>query len=239
MKVKAFSTLAVLALAACAAEPQQPVQTAPTNEQGALVASAGINVNDAAKQVDRQGFDTLTDTGLAIGMAQEFGAAGIGVGLLSVITSPGPTLDNSPHILTTIPASVNPETKRLAFSQAVFRASGMDPVSKGYKQIQNPNVPSAVLFIKDGCKMDRRGYYNRGCSLRFNTSVWKPKGAPKGDTYVVGFTVPGDVKNYEAFAKRVVDQMPAELSLYIPPKKVKGQLQPAKLYHKGKETVIR
>lgn len=239
MNAKAISLIGALTLAACTTKTQEQVQSAPTSEEGALVASAGINVSEATKQVERQGFDTVTNTGQAVGMAQDFGAAGIGVGALTVLTSPGPTLHTSPKILTTIPPSDNPESKRLAISQAVFRASRMDPISKGYRQIQNPNVPTAVLFIKDGCKMNRRGYYDQSCSLRYSAYVTRPKTTPMGETYRVTYSLPLDVKDYEAFSKRVVDQMPSELSLYIPPKKIKGQMQPAKLYRKGKETVIR
>jgi hypothetical protein len=44
--------------------------------------------------------------------------------------------------------------------------------------------------------------------------------------------------NHEAFSKRVVDQLPNELSLYLPPKKVGGVIRPASLCRKDKVTPL-
>jgi len=44
--------------------------------------------------------------------------------------------------------------------------------------------------------------------------------------------------NHEAFSKRVVDQLPNELSLYLSPKKVSDVMRPASLCRKGKVTPL-
>jgi len=44
--------------------------------------------------------------------------------------------------------------------------------------------------------------------------------------------------NHEAFSKRVVDQLPNELSLYLPPKKVGDVMRPSSLCRKGKVTPL-
>jgi hypothetical protein len=54
---------------------------------------------------------------------------------------------------------------------------------------------------------------------------------------MVNFQLPGN-PDYEAFSKRVVDQLPNDLSLYLPPKKVGGVMRPASLYRKRKVTPL-
>jgi len=44
--------------------------------------------------------------------------------------------------------------------------------------------------------------------------------------------------NHEAVTKRVIDQLPNELSLYLPPKKVGGVMRRASLCRKDKETPL-
>jgi hypothetical protein len=44
--------------------------------------------------------------------------------------------------------------------------------------------------------------------------------------------------NHEAVSKRVVDQLPNELSLYLPPKKVGDVMRPSSLCRKGKVTPL-
>ncbi len=249
MKKCIITTLTAVALAACSSTPEQvtPSTSAsePMSAEQAFVASAGINVAGAANEVDRQGFNNATDVGLAAGMASDFGAVGLGLGVLGILASPGMGPEGYAHILTNIPAGVDPESRRQAYSEAVYRATGLNPKAQGYKRVNSPRNTNAVVFIKDGCPITKRNYYDRKCSMVFFGDAQKIKDAPKSsNTYVVVFNILGDFKNYkdiptdEAFARRFVDQMPSELSLYIPPKKVNGQMQPAKLYRNGKETAL-
>ncbi len=256
MKIHALITSAAVLLAACSDEPQQQAITVPTTKEGALVASAGIDVKRDEQRAASQADTTLNDAGLAVGMATEFGTAGLGLGLVNTLTSPSATLANRSTILATIPATTDPETRELAYSEAAYQVIGVDPTARGYKRVYNPKVPSALIFIREGCQKNRRGYYDRECSIRFSSNVRKKENAADGGAYIVSFSgfgnstdfkelhdiqalSPTDDRKYEAFVRRVVDQLPSELSLYIRPRKINGEVQPARLYQNGKETILR
>lgn len=239
MKKYILATLATVTIAGCSSTPE--TKAAPTNMSAdqALVASTGLNVVNAANEVDQQGFNTVTDAGLAAGMVSDFGAAGLGLGLLGVLSSPGPSFAAQPHILTTIPAGIDPASRSYKYSEAAYRASGLNPEAQGYKRVISPMGPNAVVFIKDGCPVTKWGYHKRSCSIVFHGHANKPTKATDDTIYIVAIgTTNADVGNYEAFARRIVDQLPSELSLYIPPKKGGGQMQPAKLYRSGKEIAL-
>jgi hypothetical protein len=240
MKLHLLTGIPAIALALAGCVPQETTPTAvtaPASADQAMVANAGLDAAGAAAKVSRVGYDNAVDAGLAVGMTQSLGVAGLGMGVLGMLASPGAGLEGSPHILITLPPGANPAAYTAKLSEAVYRASGMKPESEGYKRVQNPRDASAVNFIKEGCQITRRGYYDHDCSLVFHGQAYRPQGTPPGQVFMVNFQLPGN-PDYEAFSKRVVDQLPNDLSLYLPPKKVGGVMRPASLYRKRKVTPL-
>jgi len=240
MKLHLMTGIPAIALALAGCVPQETTPTAvtaPASADQAMVANAGLDAAGAAAKVSRVGHDNAVDAGLAVGMTQSLGAAGLGLGVLGMLASPGAGLEGDPHILITLPPGANSAAYTAKLSEAVYRASGMKPESQGYKRVQNPRDPAIPTFIEGGCEITRRGYYDPKCSIFFRGEAYRPQGTPPGQVHMVGLYVPGN-PDIEAFSKRVVDQLPNELSLYLPPKKVGGMMRPASLYRKGKVTPL-
>ena len=228
------------ALAGCVTQEGTPAAAPPpgaASADQAMVADAGLDAASAARKVSRVGYDNVVDAGLAVGTTQSLGGAGLGLGILGMLASPGAGLEGSPHILITLPPGADPAAYTAKLSEAVYRASGMNPESEGYKRVIDPGLPGAVTYAKEGCQVTRRGYYDLKCSLRFYAHPGRPEGAPPGQVHMVNFQVPGN-PDYATFAKRVVDQLPNELSLYLPPQKIGGTMRPASLYKKGRVTPL-
>lgn len=237
---KALTWAAAMALAGCVSSQDGGVpQSPPATGNEAMLRSSGLNVGTAQGKVSKVGYDNLVDAGLTVGMTQSMGGFGLAGGLLGMIASPGAGLEGSPHILTTVPAGQNPKAREARYSEAVYRASGLNLEANGYERVSEAAFPNYVIFAKPGCPITSKGYHDRKCSKVISASVYKPQGAPAGDGYMVNFNIGQDVRDHEALARRIVDQVPSELSLYLPPRKIAGEWQPPRLYQRGRETVLK
>lgn len=241
MSTRAAISLAMagVLLAGCVTQdpPQSSADPKSLTRDQSLVASVGIEAGTAQQKVDRQGLNNVVDAGVAASMASDYGAAGLGFGILGILASPGAGLEGSPHIILTLPTGASPATYEKRLSEAVFKAYGMQPEKQGYQRVSSTKSPNAIIYAKPGCGLTRWGNYKTNCSLMFAGNVYRPEGAKSGNTYMMNFSGP-EIADYEAIAKRIVDQMPNELSLYLPPKKVGGTARPASLYRKGHMTPL-
>lgn len=236
--VTAIAAAAVLAGCSTETAPESAVVSRPQSAEQALVASVGLNVPAAQGKVGKAGYNTAVNTGLAAGMAQDFGGFGLAGGILGVLASPGAGPEGSPHLLTELRAGDSVEAAQSRIARVIYKATGQDLGKAGYQEVRAAYNPTSVVFVQPGCGLTRRGYYDRACSKSFSASLHKPDGATKpGAGYLVNYSAATSI-DHVTLMRRMVDLAPKELSLYLPPEKRNGTWLPARLYKNGKEIAL-
>lgn len=219
-----------LLLSGCVTATNAPSQSS-TNSS--VAARAGYDSAKGERQADRRNYDGVVDAGLAAGMTRDLGAGGLGLGVLGWLAGSSDTMWSDPSLLVTPGPSANRNAIATRYGELVYKVSGQQLETKGYTRVQNPNYPTIVTFIQLGCPMTSRGYYQKSCAKTFWATVIPTKDA---STLKLMPGMSAGIGDLESFNRRVMALAPNEVSLFLPPKKVGGQVQPARLIHKGKET---
>lgn len=206
---------------------------APSTSSNNVAARAGYDNAKAERQVDRRNYDGVVDAGIAAGMTRDLGVGGLGLGVLGWLAGSSDTMWADPSLLVTPGPGANREAIAARYGELVYKASGQKLESKGYSRVQNPNYPAIVTFIQPRCPMTARGYHQKSCSKTFWAAALPTKDA---STLKLMPGTSDGIGDLEAFNRRVMALAPNDVSLFLPPKKVGGQVQPARVIHKGKET---
>ncbi|MGZ3218430.1 hypothetical protein [Paracoccus sp. T5] len=227
-----------LALAGCVSSTEEQVTSQPSTAETRTLADVGIDVGTAEDTVSRVGTNNVVNAGLAAGMGQSFGGAGLAAGALGWLTSPGAGLAGDPNLILTLPAGATTASYERKYSEALYSLYGQDLEAQGYSRVVVQKAPHFATFIKPGCKLTRHGYYATNCSISFIASITKPTGGGSGNAYVLKLSSTGNwITNYEALAKRMADRHP-ELSLYLPPRREAGTMAGPRLYKNGRITSL-
>lgn len=242
MKIISFlvASAAAIAVAGCKTTTTEQQQAVPGSAEQAALVDAGIDAAGAQARAKRVGTDNLVDTGLAVGMTHEFGGVGLAAGILGVLSSPGKGMAGYPNVIINLPPNADKTAYETRFAQSLYRSIGRDLEAEGYTKRTIAKAPDLLSYVKDNCGLNRDGYFQKSCSKSFNVNIYKPTGSGTGNAYVVslGASDRSMIRDYETIAKRVVDMHPNELSLYLPPRRVSGEMTGPFLYRNGQETPI-
>lgn len=228
MLKKITSIGAVLLLAGCVT-----TANAPSTVSNNVASRAGYDSAKGERQADRKNYDGVVDAGIAAGMTRDLGAGGLALGVLGWLAGSSDTMWADPSLLVTPGPNSNRSAIAKKYAELVYKASGQQLESKGYSRVVEPNNTTILTFIQPNCQLTGRGYYQKDCSKAFWVNVIPTKDA---STLKLMPNMSDGISDLEAFNRRVMALAPNELSLFLPAKKVGGQVQPARVIHKGKET---
>lgn len=235
-----FLALAVLtALGGCVSSTvDQPAVSRPAAADAGALADLGLDPATARDRAAQAGTANAVNAGLAVGMTQSFGGAGLAGGVLGWLAGPGAGVAGDPHLFVTLEPGQDRRALERRYAESFKAMTGLDPEAEGYQRITKPDIPTAATFIKPGCPMNRHGWYDRSCSMIFRAELYRPDGRGTGATHFVRFQLIGrQTVDHVATLKRMADRHP-ELTLYIPPGRQGGQDTGARLYRNGKTTSL-
>lgn len=233
-------TASTILLSACASTTTNTAPAArPAGSDAALATSVGIDAATAERNVDRKGFNNAVNVGLAASATRDFGGLGLGFGLLNVLTDPGAGIAGSPNLILDMPPAAATPAFHARLAEAILKASGDQPEAQGYRRLTSPPAyyEGGIVFIRDGCQLTRQGYFRPECSKFYRGKVFAAQSKGATGHFVQAQTSRISL-DYETFARRIVQQMPGELSLYLPPRKVAGVMQPARILRRGTEQAL-
>lgn len=227
-----------LTLAGCVSSTEEQVTTRPATAEAQTLADVGINVASAEQQVARVGTSNVVNAGLAAGMGQSFGGAGLAVGALGWLTSPGAGLVGSSHLILDLPEGAEKASYETKYAESLYALTGSHLGASGYRRVRLDKLSNAVIFAKPGCSLNRHGYYDTACSRSFIAEVYKPSTGGAGTAYLVRLNTLGQtIQDYAAIQKSMADRHP-ELSLYMPPRSESGTMMGPRLYRNGRITPL-
>jgi len=233
LKIAFATAISFALLSGCVSSTQEAAPTRATN--GNIAQRAGFDAQATTRQADRKGFDSTVDAGLAVGMARDFGGAGLGLGVLGWLSGSGDTGWSAPTLLATVPSNANIAAYEARYAELLLKSSGQSPERQGYTRVTTTSNPNFVTFVQPGCPQARQGYYKRTCSKTFGVQLLPSKGQ---GVYVVRVTTTDGSGDMEPVYRRMAASMPKELALYLPPHKAAGKMVPAKLIENGRETTL-
>lgn len=222
-------TALVAALSACGApQSSAPVAPAPTTEGGRLMATTGRNVAEDNRKIGYAGKTNLVNAGQAVGMAQSFGGAGLGLGVVNWLTADTGPVD--PILYAQLSKGASPTAFSEKVNTTAYKMLGRDYEAAGYHRVAPPKAPfTARVYVKDGCGLTRHGWYDHDCSETFDVLLFPVGQDATNQTFVVGY--PGYVgKNFTQIQLKLAQAFPKELFLYIPATKS----EPPRVFKAGK-----
>lgn len=227
-----------LALGGCVSSTTEQNTPQPSTAESRTLADVGIDVGTAQDKVARVGTNNVVNAGLAAGMGQSFGGAGLAAGALGWLTSPGAGLAGSSHLILDLPANASKASYEAKYAESFYALMRQDLAASGYQRVGLGKLPNAVIFAKPGCSLNRHGYYDTSCSRTFIAEIYKPSTGGAGTAHFVRFNALGlTMPNYANIQKSMADGH-SELSLYLPPRSESGTMTGPRLYKDGRITAL-
>lgn len=211
-----------------------------------LVRAAGLtNVPKAVANQRNAEIGTASGAGMAVtGALNGVGAlsniAAGGLGLLTFLSSPPAGPESWDHMIAELPPTASPEAFAGKVQQVYLKPLDRALRARGYVPQPAADMPGQIVYLAPGCGKKRSGMYDPDCSYIFAITL-QPK-ASLGGKRVYLMTPAENAPMHglngsglnAPLLRKAADAYPAEVSVYVAPRRVAEGWTPPMLYRQGK-----